>query len=68
MKRKATKSAQDLNGLGKQRCSVAGCSYTSVSGLRKGRGRCPYHWAEGVWGHAWASRRYPLHPEARVGA
>ena len=36
----------------KQKCT--NCEKTSIPGLKPGRGKCPYHWAAGVWGVAWA--------------
>lgn len=48
-----------LEGTGKQPCTIHGCAHTSVAGLRKGAGKCPYHFARGVWGEEHADRCYP---------
>lgn len=48
----------DFNGKGKQLCKM-GCGWRSVSGLAKGQGMCPYHWAESQWGRDWAQQCYP---------
>jgi hypothetical protein len=51
-----------LNGNGKQKCTH--CVHQSISGLVKGHGKCPFHWAAGNWGNEWASKQYPTHPNA----
>lgn len=57
----------ELNGTGKQKCSHGViCPYTSIPGLRRGQGKCPYHWALLVWGPAWADACYPNHPQAQA--
>ena len=55
---------ESMNGHGKQPCSL--CSFRSVSGLVPGHGKCPFHWASGVWGLQWASQLYPEHPDAET--
>ncbi len=52
----------NLNGNGRQSCSK--CAHRSVAGLSRGDGKCPFHWEEGVWGLAKASRDFPNHPQA----
>lgn len=49
----------------RQLCTKAHCGLPSLPGLIKGCGKCPYHWAEGVWGTAHAARVHPEHPEAK---
>lgn len=48
-----------LDGKGKQICSVPGCGRRSLTGLVRGEGVCPYHWAAGNWGTDWAKRCFP---------
>lgn len=51
-----------------QDCTQAHCAEPSVPGLVQGCGKCPYHWAEGVWGREWANECHPEHPEAKAWA
>jgi len=51
----------NLDGLGKQKCTR--CEHRSVTGLKAGHGKCPYHFAQGTWGRKWASEFYPNHEE-----
>ena len=53
---------QELNGTGKQKCTL--CGYKSHAGIKNGHGKCPFHWAVGQWGEEWASKCYPKHPNA----
>lgn len=53
------KKLSRLEGTGRQPCSVLHCGLRSVAGLIPGAGKCPYHWAAGVWGEAWADKCYP---------
>lgn len=50
---------KSLDGTGRQLCSIPGCGRWSVPGLVHGSGKCPYHWAAGAWGEAWAKSCYP---------
>lgn len=49
----------DLQGRGKQPCSVPGCLFKSIAGMVHGHGLCPYHYAADMWGKEWADRCYP---------
>ena len=42
------------------------CNWGRLPGLRVAL--CSFHWAEGVWGLAWASRCHPDHPGAIPGS
>lgn len=46
----------------KQTCTK--CQRPSLPGMAPGGGKCRFHWAQGNWGQAWASRCVPDHPEA----
>jgi hypothetical protein len=35
-----------------KKCSK--CEEESLPGLTKGKGLCDHHWAEAIWGKAWA--------------
>jgi hypothetical protein len=37
------------------------CDCPSISGLKKGQGLCAYHWAEAMWGKAYADKCHPEH-------
>lgn len=39
-----------------QDCSRAHCRKPSLPGFYRGNGLCRFHWAEAVWGRAWAER------------
>jgi len=45
------------DGTGKQPCTQ-GCGFRSVSGMHRGQGLCPYHFAVVFHGQAWADRTY----------
>lgn len=32
------------------------CERPSVPGLKRGHGKCQYHWMAGVWGYKWANK------------
>ena len=51
-----TERAPRMDGTGRQRCTR--CPRRSVPGIAKGHGKCPYHWAVGVWGQRWADTYY----------
>jgi len=38
----------------KQQCTE--CERPSLPGLKRGHGKCDYHWAKGVWGEKHADR------------
>lgn len=42
------------------------CGKRSIPGLIGAVGYCPYHWAIGVWGKAWADTCYPQGPHDYV--
>lgn len=44
------------DGNGKQQCQR--CQRKSIAGLPKGKGLCPYHYAEAQWGSSWADSIY----------
>lgn len=46
------------HGTGRQPCNHRKCPWRSVPGLHKGEGKCPYHWAVGCWGRAYADSIY----------
>lgn len=39
-----------------QPCSIPNCGKESIPGLKRGHGKCQYHWNAGVWGKEWADR------------
>ena len=41
-------------GVGKQKCTL--CDKQSMSGFKKGHGKCQFHWYAGVYGIAWAKK------------
>lgn len=54
-----------LDGTGRQMCSKPNCNHKSIPGLINGAGKCPYHWAAGVWGEEWADKCYPEFKNAK---
>lgn len=54
-----------LDGTSRQNCVQRPCPFRSISGLRRGQGLCPYHWAVGVWGKAWADQCFPNYARER---
>ena len=40
----------------KNPCTI--CGEPGIPGLIRGAGKCPYHWAAGVWGKEYADRLY----------
>lgn len=55
-------SDKNLDGTGRQTCTL--CNHKSIAGIKAGSGKCPFHWAAGVWGLNHASTSYPNHPMA----
>lgn len=51
------KRADPTQGRGLQSCCR--CSRRSISGLVRGQGLCPFHFAEASWGEEWARKCYP---------
>jgi len=37
----------------RQKCTE--CEKPSIPGIKRGHGKCQYHWNAGVWGKAWAN-------------
>jgi hypothetical protein len=37
-----------------QKCTL--CDLPSIPGLKRGHGKCQYHWDRGVWGKEWADK------------
>ena len=37
-----------------QKCTE--CNERSLPGIKKGHGKCQYHWDMGVWGKKWADQ------------
>lgn len=56
--------AHTFDGKGRQKCCEPRCPFASVAGLTRGQGRCPYHWAVGNWGKAWADQSLPGYERA----
>lgn len=54
------------DGKGKQGCMRGHCPFRSLRGHYRGKGLCPYHWAEHAFGRAWADHCYPEYMNART--
>lgn len=41
-------------GQSPKKCTI--CGKPSITGLKKGHGKCQYHWNVGVFGKVWADK------------